>query len=195
MPTPRAVQIPLKKCHCCGGRLVKKNCFKNATVYGFHHPEKVKVWSTRCTTKTCQVVYGPNWLWSKGKGNWKANCQRNMLRYSDFKTCDTRRRRPLFISKGTGLEVDFLDYHLQLMFRCGAGWKGAAFASAMVYPFPEGPEIEKNQSGLIFWKNQYFNNIIDFFNNGALPVCEINRIRDFQYWRNLGLQAQNQTFS
>ena len=70
-------------------------------------------------------------MWSKGK----AKSKRNMLRYYALKPYDSRRRRPLFISTGTGFDVDFLEYHLNLMFRCGAGWKGAAFASAMVYPF------------------------------------------------------------
>ena len=127
----RTLSIPIKRRDSCGGKLVKCKFNKKAVAYGFHKPRKYNIWSKRCTSRTCGLVYGPNLVWSKGKTKNK----RNMVGIADMKGKYRLGDRPLFVNNFVGFDPDFLNYHIKLLFRAGTGWRSAAFASHHVFPF------------------------------------------------------------
>ena len=126
-------RIPLRSCALCSGRLVKTNIYNKAKVYGFHKPRIVNLMSMKCIARSCRRSYGPNWLWSKGTKNNK----HNMVKIKDLQSDKRRPARPLFVSTQCGFDLDYLEYHLHLLFRNGTGWRAAGYAAAMVYPYEE----------------------------------------------------------
>ena len=100
-------------------------------MYGFHKPMIVNLVTMKCTRRTCRRSYGHNWLWSKGTKNNK----HNMVKIKDLRHDKRRPARPLFLSTQCGFDLDYLKYHLHLLFRNGTGWRAAGYAAAMVYPY------------------------------------------------------------
>ena len=56
-----------------------------------------------------------------------------------FSQIDRKPARPLFVNNKVGFDLDFLEYHLSLMFRSGTGWKTTAYAVSRVFPFDHHP--------------------------------------------------------
>ena len=125
--------IPLRSCAICSGRLVKSYIYNKTKVYGFHKPVTVNLAAMRCARKGCRRSYGPNWIWSKGTKNIK----HNMIKIKDLHQDKRRPARPLFIYTVCGFDLDYLEYHLHLLFRSGTGWRAAGYAAAMVYPYED----------------------------------------------------------
>ena len=136
MAPTNSYRFPGTKCPACRGPLVRHKMCKNTEVFGFHHPRRVSLCSMRCGTRGCRAVYGPNWVWTRGKKFTK----RNLLGLKDFRSDPRRPPRPLFVNNKVGFDLDFLEYHLSLLFRNGTGWKGTAYAMSKVYPFKHHPD-------------------------------------------------------
>ena len=123
-------RIPLKKCVVCSGNLSTRGITTKAKVFGFHLPKTVNIASTLCCTASCRRSYGPNWMWAKGSKQTKLN----VIKLNQLKEDKRRPGRPLFVTSQCGFDLDFLEYHMQLLFRGGTGWRTTAYANAMVYP-------------------------------------------------------------
>ena len=60
-----------------------------------------------------------------------------MVKIKDLQQDKRRPARPPFISTGCGFDLDYLEYHLHLLFCNGTGWRAAGYAAAMVYPYDD----------------------------------------------------------
>ena len=69
-------------------------------------------------------------MWAKESKRTKLN----VIKLNNLNRDRRRPARPLFITSQCGFDVDFLEYHTQLLFRGRTGWRTAAYANAMVYP-------------------------------------------------------------
>ena len=129
-------RLPMDKCPACDAKLAVQHTYKHTKVYGFGNPRTVTVQSMRCSFRSCRATYGPNWVWQKGKKGRKLNViSADILK----PTKRFPKSRPLFVTQHFGFEVDFLQYHLQMMFRGSSSWSAVTYAVSQTWDIGGNP--------------------------------------------------------
>jgi len=112
-------KTPLKECITCGGALTK-NSIVEAKKYGFGLTQDVLHQNMQCSKRNCRANFGYNYKWCGSQ-------KRNTLQVDQLVD------KVIFVNSKTCFDLEFVQYHGMLQYRCFESFLCAAWVQESVY--------------------------------------------------------------